>query len=210
MLVASLSLMFANVVTLTPTDDIWAYPHATDPQRDAYLRVWGVGGMAVAESASDTESFSYSLLQFNTGKVPAGKKLTAAKLILTHIANPSFTVEGASKTPLEVRAVEGEFKEKGWTYESLFKLKLDSKETSLFGATAPKFTAPDAEFKIEIDLLSGKGNFAKYLAGRVGGPLSLVLTTKLSMDENRQTYKIFSKDAEREAARPVLELTFED
>jgi hypothetical protein len=150
------------------------------------------------------------LLQFNTGKVPTGKKLTAAKLVVTHIANPSFTVEGAAKTPLEVRSVDGEFKEKGWTYESLFKLKLDGKDTSLFGAAAPKFTAPDAEFKIEIDLMTGKGNFAQYLSKRVGGPLSLVLTTKLSMDENRQTYKIFSKDAEREAARPVLELTFED
>jgi hypothetical protein len=57
--------------------------------------------------------------------------------------------------------------------------------------------------------MKGENQFEPYLLN-ANGKLKLVLTSKLSVDENRQTYKFFSKDAETPTRRPQLVLEFED
>src|SRR5687768_10306177 len=99
----ALSMLVAGPATveLTPTDDVWVYPHASD-QKDAYLRVWAAGGPDLAADAGELEQVSYAYLRFDVSKVPAGK-ITEAKLTVTHVASPTFTIELAKKSPLLAR-----------------------------------------------------------------------------------------------------------
>lgn len=204
-----LALSTLAEVALTPTDDIWAYPHASDPKSDVYLRVWGVSGEAVAKDAAEAESFAYSLLRFDTSSLPKTKKLTTAILRLTHVGKPSFTVESAAKAPLEVRPVRGDFAEKTWKYDDLFALKLESTDKAIFGKVSPSRFPDEDVFVIEIDLMKGENQFEPYLLN-ADGSLKLALTSKLSVDQDRQTYKFFSKDAETASRRPQLILKFAD
>lgn len=197
-------------VDLIPTDDIWAYPHASDPDSDPFLRVWGFEGQSVADSAASSESLGYSFLKFDLTGLPE-KKLIGAELVLTHTAKPTFTLEMAKRAPLEVRPVASGFSEKTWTYYDLSKYMPAAGKEKVFGAGIPDTVPEDKDFPIRIDLMKGPGGFAKALEeARIGKVLGLALTTTLSpAEEARSVYKLYSKDGPKES-RPVLKLTFAD
>src|SRR5256885_1361944 len=102
---------------LTPTDDVWVYPHASDPQKDPFLRAWGSAGKAVAATPAEGSDFSYSYLKWDTAAISkAPGKVTEAKLIVTLIADPTYGEDEAKASPLEVRPLKGDFSEKTWDY----------------------------------------------------------------------------------------------
>lgn len=199
-----------TTLNLTPTDDVWVYPHASDPGKDEYLRVWGVGGKAVAEDSGDADNFSYAYLKWDVSTFPKDAKLTEAKLIVTHIASPTFDLESAKKSPLEARPILATFEEKKWTYEESLKNPPDKKDKSYFGTGFPDLIPADKVFTISIDLLKGPNDFKKYLADNPSSlALAVVSTLDPSESENRRTYKLYSKDTEKPERRPVLKLVYE-
>lgn len=207
--------MVPQASTLVPTDDVWVYPHAGDPGKDAYLRVWGRDGQAVAKLVGDASDFSYSLLSFDVSALPADHKLASAKLELTMVPNPQFAEAQAKKYPLEVRSVPAGFKEQTWKYDLLEKFGPSVDPKSVFGTGVPDpWPKADEESKIVIDLLKGPGDFAGALktAQTTKSPLGLALTTTLDVtlnDEVQSLYKVYSKDAPVEASRPRLILSFQ-
>lgn len=207
-------LMDAKNVDLTPTADIWVYPHASDPEHDAYLRVWGAEGKELPKDAGELPDFSISLLKWDATQIPAGK-ITHAELVLTHIASPGYELAYAKQHPLTARAVRSDFVEKGWNYERAGDYLPDSKEASIFGTGAPASLGDGKEFPIAIDLLKGKADFAAYVeSARTSSDhsLAIALTAGLDVEEFGQSsiYKFYSKDADVAAKRPVLKLTIED
>ena len=210
---ALLAFALLTDVTLRPTDDVWVYPHAGDPAKDAYLRVWGHEGAAVAKTADDSEELSYSLLRFDPGALPESR-LTKATLVLTTTAGPNYTANDAKRNPLQARAVDGGFTEKGWKYDLLERFLPAFDPKSVYGTGAPTFPTPDAEGTVEIDLLKGPGDFRAALATakRDAKPLGIALTSTLDVQAHpdvQTIYKFYSKDAPVEASRPKLVLSFE-
>lgn len=192
-------LLAATAMDFTPTDDIWVYPHASDPKKDAYLRVWGTQGQAVVDNES-VESVSYSYLRFDLSRLPADKKIKSARLVVTHAAGATFDLETAKKNPLEARPLANGFDEKTWNYEQVGKLAPGAKVADIFGSASPASVDPESEFKIEIDLLKGPADFRVHAKGTIG----VALTSTMPVETGRAMYKVFSKDAERASARPVL------
>ena len=196
-------------VEIYPTDDVWAYPHAADPDRDAYLRVWGSEGVSVAASAADSESFGYSFLRFDASGLPA-KAIKGATLVLTHVPKPAYTLEAAKAHPLEARPVNPDFSEKKWSYGELSRFMPPAGKESIFGTGYPKAVSEDKDFVFEVDLMQGPNSFAKALEAAKGGAFAVALTTTLSPDEeSRSVFKVYSKDGPKES-RPVLKLVYED
>lgn len=204
--VAGLALA-ASTLQLQPTDDVWVYPHAGDPSKDAYLRVWGSGGRAVAQDAVDTTDFGYSYLRF---KVPADlKSLKGAKLTLTHIAGPGYDKDFSKAFPIQVHGLKGTFEEKAWSYDLINKVQPIGEK--IFGTGWAENLSADKPFQIVIDL--GKPEFYEYIsaASKSGGDLYLALCTKVDVAEvgMKSMYKVFSKDAETDANKPKLVLETE-
>ncbi len=209
------ALLASTDVSLKPTDDVWVYPHAGDPAKDGYLRVWGRDGEAVTKLIGDANEFSYSLLRFDPSSIPADGKLSKATLTLTMTAGPNFNEDQAKKNPLQARPVDGSFTEKGWTYDLLEKFNPVYDPKSVYGTGVPSPWPKDGEeTTIVIDLLKGPGDFKTALAAarKDGKPLGIALTSTLDVQANPDVmsiYKVYSKDAPVEALRPKLSLSFE-
>lgn len=197
--------------TKTPTDDVWVYPHASDPQKDAYLRVWGAGGKAVAGKSESIEDFSYSYLKFDLSDIPGEATLKEAKLILTAVADPGWSKSDLKATPLEARLAGSAFTEKDWVYES-FAAKLGPEEAkeAIFGTATIGDIEKGKEPVLTIDLLQGPGKFADALKAAKGKSIALALTSRLDPSElgRAAIIKTYSKDGP-EKFRPVLRLVFE-
>lgn len=208
-------LALSTAVTLEPAHDIWVYPHAADATKDAYLRVWGTAGKAAPADPSEAEEFSLSYLKWTLTGVTPGKKLKSAKLVVTNIANPGFTLEQAKAAPLEARAVGIAFDEKDWTYDGISKLLPKADKEAVFGTGAPDALLKDMKVEITLDLLKGPGDFRAALEAAAKSPtkeLALALTTPLDMSVLGRAgiYKLYSKDAETKETHPKLVLEFED
>lgn len=214
-MLAALALISAlkapTTVDLIPTDDIWVYPHASDPGKDAYLRVWGAEGRDVAKDINELQDYSYSYLKFDLSKLPAGK-ITGATLTLTHIADAGYDVAYAKQNPLRVRPMPSDFDEKKWDYQNAETIKPDEKV--IFGSAAPdKIPGGGKDFTITVDLLKGPGDFKAYVDNARGGKaLALALTATMDVEEHGQRciYKFYSKDCETASKRPVLRLTLDN
>ncbi|RYG25570.1 hypothetical protein EON82_06570 [bacterium] len=211
---ALLTFALLAEVTLRPSADIWVYPHAGDPAKDGYLRVWGREGRAVAKLIGDAAEFSYSLLRFDPKDLPEGK-LTKATLVLTLVADPVFSEEQSKRFPLQARPVDGAFEEKGWKYDLLERFNPTFDEKSVYGTAFPSpWPETGKEGMVEIDLLKGPGDFRAALdrAKKDAKPLGIALTSTLDVQTNPDAmtiYKLYSKDAPLETLRPRLVLTFE-
>lgn len=204
---------FAGPTTLelTPTDDIWVYPHASDPSKDAYLRVWGAEGKDVAKDVNEMQDYSYSYLKFDLSKVPEGK-VTSATLTLTHVANPGFDLAYSKQNPVRARPLQPEFSEKGWDYAKAEDIKPEAGDKAVFGSGFAQTIPSDKEFTITIDLMKGPKDFNAYVGSSRASSakaLALALTACLDVEERGQSciYKFYSKDCENAAKRPVLKLT---
>lgn len=192
----------APPVEFTPTDDIWVYPHASDPMKDGYLRVWGTGGDAVAADPGQADEFSYSYLKFDLSKLKKDAKIKSAKLILTHTPDPTWAISDAKATPLQVRQLANDFTEKAWDYGMGKKVFPTSGKEAVYGVAAPEKMEPGQPIKFEVDLLRGP---AKFVTG-IDGAVRIALTTALdpSAIGNRAVYKFFSKDYDKAEYRPKL------
>lgn len=208
--VMALLLLEPTVVERNPTDDVWVYPHASDV-KDAYLRVWGANGKAVAGRNDALDEFSYSYLRFDLAGLPAGTP-KEAKLILTATADPGWTADDLKSTPIQARVAASDFREKDWSYDALAsKLAPSEAAEAVLGVASASPIEKGKEPTLTIDLLQGPAKFADALSSaRKSGALVVALTSALNPAEVGRTaiYKFYSKDGP-EKFRPVLRLTFD-
>jgi hypothetical protein len=189
------SLLVLQSVTLSPTDDVWAYPHAGDPARDALLRVWGVDGKAVPGKDDDMGSFSVSFLRF---AMPAEwTKLKSAKLRLTLAPNPAFTPEMAKASPLEVRLAKREVIEKDYDFATIETALPVADAGGILAEGAPAQWTADQPILLVIDL-------TKSLDKLKGPIFTLALTSRIEVANNRASYRIYSREATEVDRRPAL------
>lgn len=202
-----------RTVTLNPSDDVWVYPHASDPANDPFLRVWGSDGQSVAKDGEHGE-FSYGFLRFDLSSIPKGR-LKSAHLILTHAPAATWTLENVTANPVEARLLKGDFDEKTWAYEKIDKCAPDPTKEGLLGQSVlDKMPAEGKSAKFDIDLVKGS-NFGEILdkAFSAAPPhLSLAIASKVDPAALGRTsvYKFYSKDNADKAVQPALILTFED
>lgn len=193
-------------LTLSPTDDVWVYPHASDPGRDEALRIWGAGGRAVAESPGEAEDFSYGYLNFKLPPEAKGRKLVGATLELTNVPNPELG--DMSGTPIEVRPLVGKpFVETKWGYTDCYATYPDAK--AVWGTGTPTFAAKESVGKIAVDLLGKGSTFGEWWKTSGGaGTLAFALTSRVDAAEvgMRRIFKVASRDATDASRRPVLRL----
>lgn len=203
-------LSLGQVIERNPTDDVWVYPHASDV-KDAYLRVWGAGGKAVAGKDDSLDEFSYSYLRFDASGLPDGT-LKEAKLVLTATADPGWTASDLKSTPIQARLAKGDLAEKDWSYDSLAaKLAPSEAAEAVFGVATSGPIEKGKEPTLTIDLMQGPAKFADALsAARKSGSIVLALTSPLNPADVGRTaiYKFYSKDGP-EKFRPVLRLVFD-
>lgn len=208
-LIAGMALLSSQAPTaLTPTDDVWVYPHAGPQDDDAFMRVWGTNEYSIGTPSPGAFDFSFSLLRFK-GAIPG----TAKKIVLTlfHSADPAWTMEEVKKAPLELRLAPGGFREGTWEF-SLAAKHLPSKDDKAILAKAEvgerleekpiKFTFTISDAAVVADLTS--------LAASSEG-LNFALSTRMNsegMGEGR-TYKLFSRNAPAENAAQKPSLTWE-
>jgi hypothetical protein len=206
---ALLTISVATTVELAPTDDVWVYPHASDPGKDPFMRVWGGNDLAVSPSPDEMDSYSYGYLKFDLSSLNKGQKLTAAELVLKHAADPGFSQQDADNRPIQARALLGTFEEKTWQYENATKVAPDKSDTAVYGSATGTVISNGQPFTLTIDLLKGPAKFAERL--ETGSTLALALTSTIDPQVGgmRAVYKVYSKDAENESNRPKLRLTFE-
>lgn len=199
---------------VTVDEDVWVYPHASDPGGDSALRVWGLGGKAVAPTPADAENYSYGFLKFAFNNVPADKKLVGAYMFLKPTGKPE--IDPASKDwPLEVRPLKGKFDEKSWTQEQLS--STSPSETEVYGSGVVALTdgpsSGEKEYEIKIDLLGKDSKFSEAVLKAIKDkqPMFLALTSKYDVSEMgmKGVYKVFSKDNKSEMDRPRIVLKFE-
>ena len=193
--------------------DVWVYPHSSDPGGDSFLRVWGLGGKSVAASAGDAEDFSYSYLRFSFDKVPTDKKLVGAYMFLKPAGTPEIDAN-AKSWPLEVRPLKGKFTEKDWAYTQISDVSPSESEVYGTGVVSAA-DGPGAEkaFEIKIDLMGKDSKFSTALSKMLSEkqPMFVALTSKYDVSEMgmKGVYKVFSKDNKDELIRPRLVLKFE-
>jgi len=214
-LLAALTLGIApQTLSLNPTDDIWVYPHASDPEKDGYLRCWGAEGQAVAPDPDEGDEFSYSYLKFDLGKLPKTFTLKSAKLILWHVPDPGWDFGVSKENPVQVRGVGSTFAEKNWEYDISRTLFPDKAKEAVFGAMSSPKPEAGKPILFELDLLKGPADFAKFLKSSCEKPdrvLGLALTSTMNPSEfgQKSVYKFYSKDWEKADLRPVLKLLVE-
>ncbi|MBC8065469.1 MAG: hypothetical protein H7Y17_11595 [Chlorobia bacterium] len=197
----------AQTLEVLPTDDIWVYPHASDPQKDGYLRVWGVDGQAVATDPGQADEFSYSYLKFDLAKLPKSAVLKSVVLTLMHTPDPAWQAEEAKASPLEVRPLGKDFSEKGWEFGLGKTVFPGGRKEDVFGSFGPAKIDAGQPIKFEVDLLKGPNK----LLLSAGGSFGVALTSKLdpSAIGNRAVYKFYSKDYDKAEYRPKLTISYE-
>lgn len=198
---------------MSPTDDIWVYAHAEDPQKDSYLRAWGTNGKPLGLPGDDPNSFSYSLLKWDLSGFPAKSRVATAELILTATPEAGYTAKDAEAAPLEVRNAKTTFTEGAWDYTDAPKYAPLGTDSEIFGSVSPSTVVP-TEFKIVIDLMKGPNDFKAYFneALKKGKTLALALTSRIDPSQLGMSgvYRVYSKDATDPTVRPQLRITLEN
>ncbi|MFZ4508960.1 MAG: hypothetical protein ACOYON_14825 [Fimbriimonas sp.] len=191
-------------IELVPTDDVWVYPHASDPMKDPFLRIWGAEGQAVAASPDAAEDYSYAYLRWDLSKLPAGA-LKSAKIRLVHIADPQWTDEMLKPAPLEVRALNADFVEKEWSYDKSAKVSPTKGKEAILGAGAPAFSTGKV-LSFDIELKDTPAFKAAWESALKKGSLSVALTSAIDPAAVGRAgmFKLYSKDDEKAERRPKL------
>jgi hypothetical protein len=181
---------------------------------DPFLRIWGQEGKSVWPAGEDGEAYGISLMKFDLSKIEAGKKLKGAILVLTHAEGIGITAEISKKMPLEIRWVEGAFKERGWEYSQISKLRPNDNAKAIIGTGFLSGFKADLPHPMEIDLFSGPLKFADIFseaAKAKPAELRFALTSTINPGDlgRSAVYKFYSKDCENPKFKPVLKLEFE-
>lgn len=207
-----------ETVALAPSDDVWVYPHATDPARDETVRVWGAGGRSVAADAGDAEEFAYGYLRFALPARLKGLRLVGATLEVTNVPNANLDADALAATPLEARPLVGTFDEKGWVYSLVARTHPDPKVRWGVGTATSKQGEPIA---ISIDLMprgkdgAGPPPFLAAFQGAFAdadqdGGMGVALTSAVDAANVGMSaiYKVSTKESPDESRRPRLVLRF--
>ncbi len=201
-----------TTITVAPADDIWIYPHAPDQVSDPYLRVWGSSEGAVGEVGEFAMSFSFSVVRFELPKTATGK-LKSAKLIVTSVADITYTNEEAVEHPLQARRVIADFDEDSWEKSMSKSVAPSAKKDVIFGFNTEKPPTNNEEFKIVIDLMKGPASIAKEVEASMKTParaIAFALTSSLDPEGTEGAiYKFYSRSVEEKAKRPQLVLEFD-
>lgn len=204
------AILFAatfSTQSLVATDDVWIYPHAYDQTGDPILRAWSDGAKSVGDPSDST--FSYSIVRFDlSGVKEDASKLSKATLVVYHVPEAVFTAAETKSAPLEARLVDANFDEKRWTFEQYSKHLPAAGEASLLGKASPVPTTDGKPFKIEIDLLTGKGNLKAAIAEKKA--VAIALSTKMAPEgTDGPYYRLLSRTNEK-GVQPTLVLEFAD
>ena len=203
----------AKGLYLSPTDDIWVYAHAEDPQKDSFLRAWGSNGRSIPVPGDDPQAYSWSLLKWDISGFPLNSKIAEAQLVFTAAPDAGYTAKDAADAPLEARPVKGGFNEKDWDYAEAEKYEPSGGEGDIYGSASPAVVTP-TEFTIVIDLLKGPSDFKALFDKAMKGDKTISLTIASRMDPGALgrtgVYKVYSKDATDPTMRPKLRLVFEN
>lgn len=201
-MIALLAGLAFSTVTLTPSDDVWVYPHSSSPGSETFLRVWGDGSSAVEATFMDDGGFSYAYLQWPTRELKVGvpKKAT---LTVFATAPEDLTAEKVKAAPLQAFGLSASFKEDAFMAGQT---EVRPKGDSLGKATAGR---KGDKWVLTIDL-GESFREAVSKAQADGKPIGLALASAISPAESRsQLYKIYSKENPAEF-RPALALEYGD
>ena len=203
----------ATGMYMQPTDDIWVYANAQDPQKDENLRAWGANGRSIPIPGDDPQASSWSLLKWDLSGFSPNAKIVEAELILTAVPSSGFTAKDAADAPLEARPVKDSFSESKWTYADAEQYAPIGGEGDIFGSTSPAVVDP-AGFKIVIDLLKGPSDFKDYFDKAMKKDKTIAIAITSRMDPSKlgreSIYKVYSKDAGDPMTRPALRLVIDD
>jgi hypothetical protein len=132
-------------------------------------------------------------------------KIKRASLVLFHEVGAGFSAADTKAAPLEARLVDANIDEKKWAFELYSRHLPVAGEATLLGKASPVPSDDDKPFKVEIDLLSGKGDFRKQLEGKKA--VAIALTTKMTPDgAEGPYYKLLSRsNAKEHQPRLILE-----
>ncbi len=210
----AIRLLAPQTVSLVPTETVWVYANASSPTDGTFLRAWGRDGKACPGDGEDPGEFSYSYLKWDLSSVPADAKITSAKLELSNIPDPGFTLETAKKNPVEARSILGEFDAKTWTFDMASKVRPVSTKSGIFGSGYPKEIKAGEPVQISIDLMTTPDAFGKAIKAAMASPshlfyLSITSALDPSVDGRSSVYKVYGQKESKESLRPKLTLTFE-
>jgi hypothetical protein len=203
-LIAFTALLAPQTVELTPTDDVWVYPHAGDPQTDEFLRVWGTAGQAVSGDPAAAEEYGYSYLRFDISKLP-NKKPTSAELVLIHVPDPGWQPADSKSAPLEVRILNKDFTEKTWDYGKAKDIFPPSGKGAVVATTFADKVETGKPVVFRVDLMKDADKFKLN-----GNTVTFALTSSIDPANigNQAVYKFYSKDTAKAELRPKLILKF--
>lgn len=199
-MIALCLLLSASTHTLSASDDVWVYPHASDPGSDNVMRVWGDGSSAIDLDAMEQGEFSMGYLQFPLEGLGSGK-LSSAKLTLTVQSTDAITEDDFKKFPLEVHGLSGKLEEKKFSFGGDVK--------PLKGLLGTGVAVKDGDvWRVTFDLLAGETpKFPAYFEkAQKAGYLGLSLGSSISpVDSRSHIYRILTKE-NPESSRPSLKL----
>lgn len=203
-----------ETIALSASDDAWVYPHASEGGTDLFLRVWGSGGRSVAPTAADAENFSYSYLKFSTEKLPVGKTLESATLILKPSGKPELAAN-RKEFPMEVRPLKGAFKESNWVYDNISSTYPSLDEVfgkGIIELKDPAAAEADRQYELRIELTGEKSKFkeavAKAVADKAGISLALVSLVDPAEQGRGGVFKVYSNNNTDENLKPTLILRY--
>jgi hypothetical protein len=202
----------ATGMYMSPTDDIWIYANAQDPQKDEFLRAWGANGRAIPIPGDDPQASSWSIIKWDLSGF-SNTKLLAAQLILSASPDSGYTAKDAADAPLEARPVKSNFSEGKWSYTDAEQFEPIGTEGDIFGETSPA-SVNAAGFKIVIDLLKGPSDFRDYFMKAMKKDKTIAIAISSRIDPSKLgregIYKVYSKDAGDPMVRPALRLVFDE
>ncbi|MFQ3588505.1 MAG: hypothetical protein SNJ76_12705 [Fimbriimonadaceae bacterium] len=198
-------------LVLEPTDDVWVYSHASDQDRDPFLRCWGGENGSLPESFGDGGG-SFSLIQFDLSRLDAAAlraiaegRVASAHLILTHVDTRRENAAILSRHPLEVRGAPARVDERGWVYDDGARAFPTGNP---FGVYQGAIDAIGQPFEVAVDLLQGPEDFRKALAAAGDGKFALAITSPVEpQDQAIGVFRFFSRNAPgNKGPRLVLKL----
>ena len=201
---------YSQSFTLSPSDDVWVYPHAADPGYDPIGRVWGDSVDSYVPSWPPIEDFSYTYLRFDlSGIAPGQYQLISANLRVTHRVTSSgtFTREAGEAYPLEARGLSGTFSEATWTFTNPTN---PYPEAKLFGLGNMNNYNPSSSFDITMNLRNTVFQNEFNTAVNSGAKtLVIALTSKMPVtgQVGALPYRVFTRDYAVSGQRPVLHVS---
>ncbi|MBS1713067.1 MAG: PEP-CTERM sorting domain-containing protein [Armatimonadetes bacterium] len=202
---------WAQTLNIDPSDDIWAYGHATDGGTDTLMRVWGDGTRSYEPGWPPPDELSYGYLKFDLSGVSPGEYVvTSAVLTVTHrvTSTGTFTKEAGETHPLEVRALSDAFSEATWDFSDP---GTPGPSSQLYGTGSLDAYDATQSFRIASDLTGQAFTDAFNGAVSGSGSIAFALTSTMPVTgmDGALPYRIFTKENTDNGLWPRLEVTYQ-